>query len=67
MSQKQVQNYEIEGMSCAACVNRVNEPYKIDGVEEAAVNLSTRRSGSLSGNYHLTRVDEIKVVMKLPD
>ena len=57
MSQKQVQNYEIEGMSCAACVNRVERALqKIDGVEEAAVNLSTRRAAvRYQGNYHLTQ------------
>ncbi|HHW61661.1 MAG TPA: copper-translocating P-type ATPase [Syntrophomonadaceae bacterium] len=45
MDQEQVQNYEIEGMSCAACVNRVERALeKIEGVEEAAVNLSTRRA-----------------------
>lgn len=65
MSQKQVQNYEIEGMSCAACVNRVERALqKIDGVEEAAVNLSTRRAavryqGELSSD---TVMDEIKKI-----
>lgn len=41
----EVQQYDIEGMSCAACVARVERTLqKIEGVQEASVNLSTRRA-----------------------
>ena len=37
--------FDVEGMTCAACVNRI-ERYlrKVDGVETAAVNLATERA-----------------------
>ena len=38
------QSFEIEGMTCAACVRRVEKRVSsIEGVEQVAVNLATER------------------------
>lgn len=41
----QIISLDIEGMTCASCVNRI-ERYlnKVDGVAEASVNLATERA-----------------------
>ena len=40
------QNFDIEGMSCAACVRRVEQRVSgLEGVEDVAVNLATERMG----------------------
>ena len=40
------QNFDIEGMSCAACVRRVEQRVSgLEGVKDVAVNLATERMG----------------------
>ena len=56
----QIVSLDVEGMTCASCVNRI-ERYlnKVDGVSEAAVNLATERARV---NYDASKVgvDELK-------
>jgi copper chaperone CopZ len=48
-------SFPIEGMTCASCVNRITRFLrKVDGVEEANVNLATE---SATIRYDGTRVD----------
>jgi Cu+-exporting ATPase len=48
-------SFPIEGMTCASCVNRITRFLrKVDGVEEANVNLATE---SATVRYDGTRVD----------
>ncbi|MDQ3541886.1 MAG: cation transporter, partial [Chloroflexota bacterium] len=38
-------SFPVEGMTCAACVRRVERALtKVDGVESASVNLATERA-----------------------
>ena len=41
----QIVSLDVEGMTCASCVNRI-ERYlnKVDGVADASVNLATERA-----------------------
>ena len=45
MSEKVIENqFQITGMTCAACANRIEKGLnKMDGVQEANVNLGTRK------------------------
>ena len=46
MSEKVIENqFQITGMTCAACANRIEKGLKkMDGVKEANVNLALRKS-----------------------
>ena len=52
--------FEIEGMTCAACVRRLESRVgRLEGVEEVQVNLATER---MSVRYHAGALDDGKIV-----
>ncbi len=53
----------IEGMTCAACVNRIEKTlHKIDGVHEANVNIANERA---SVSYNPSKTDMQNIVQKI--
>ena len=49
--QQKTLNFDVEGMSCASCVGRVERAIaKVDGVESVSVNLATERATVQTNN-----------------
>ena len=58
-------SFPVEGMTCASCVNRISRFLgKVDGVEEANVNLATE---SASVRFDPSRTDVGALVLGLFD
>ncbi len=57
-------NLSIEGMTCAACANRIEKGLnKLEGVEKATVNFATETA--IINSINATEEDAIKVIEKL--
>lgn len=70
--QATAQTLEIEGMTCASCVNRVEKALlKVPGVETASVNLATERATVTGGDVEalIKAVEKVgyKSSLRLPD
>ncbi|MEJ7803442.1 MAG: heavy metal translocating P-type ATPase [Candidatus Limnocylindria bacterium] len=60
----QILSLDVEGMTCASCVNRIERHLnKVDGVAEASVNLATERA-KVSYDASRVGVDELVVAVE---